>query len=108
MPKWKLSFCLVPILVLVLAGRAEAACESGHRVAPADAACLTASHTKWTWTSFNDCDHTIRVKVDIKNGTDKTKDVATRTHWTGSLSSSWVWSPSVRGVYCCSDFASCS
>lgn len=108
MPKWKLLFCLVPILALTLAGRAEAACESQHRVTPANSVCLVASNTKYTWTAYNDCTHTIRIKVDIASGTDVTKDLDADGRASGSLSSHWIWSPYVRGVYCCSDFSSCN
>ena len=107
MPKWKLSFCFVPILALALAGRAEASCESQYRVSEDDSECLESSHSNSRWHAFNACwNHTIRVKVDIKNANDVTKDVAARNRASGTVDTSW--GRRVRGVYCCSDYSSCN
>ena len=77
MKGWKLSFCFAAfaVLVLALADRAEAACESEHRVSDENSQCLEASHTAESYIAYNLCAHKIRVKVDVKRGRDTTVDV---------------------------------
>ena len=105
MSKRKLWFCLVPILTAALAGRVEAACDWQDRIALADSGCMTGSFNEGAWRADNVCSHTIRVKIDVKNGRDKTKNVAANTSWRGNIDMSW--GRRVRGVYCCSDYAGC-
>ena len=105
MKGWRLSFCFaaVAVLVLALAGRAEAACESQHRVSRADSECLLAYHSDSNWMATNDCDHGIRLKIDIKDARDQTKDLGGDRSAAGAINTGW--GVRIRGIYCCSDYS---
>lgn len=112
MPSLKISFCLVPLLVLALTGWAEAACDNNVRVQPEDSQCLIAWHSNSHYRTQNKCTHKIRVKLDIKNGSDSTFDMNAYSgsgqypKVEGSIDTSW-WR-SLRDVTCCSDWSSCN
>lgn len=106
-----MALCVVSVLAVALAGRADAACETSDRVQPADSDCLDAIHGNKYYTAWNFCSHGIRVKLDIANGADSTFDM---DGWSGSGpapkkegsidTSWWRW---LRDVTCCSDHSSC-
>ena len=98
--------CLAAVLFLTLAGRAEAACETRHRVLPQDSQCMRANWTSEKYWAANDCSHTIRVKVDVARVSDVTFELngGTGIGWTGA---NLGWNGYIRNVTCCSDYSSC-
>lgn len=109
MSKWKLPFYVVPILVLVFAGQAEAACESEHRVSEEDSECMSESHTDGWYRVYNQCTHIIKAKIDVANGTDVTKDVPAAASQYGKIEGtiSTTLGRYIRAVSCCSDHSTC-
>ncbi len=57
--------------VAVFASQAEATCGSSQRVSAGDSECLEETHSNSSYTVTNHCRHDLRVKIDIKNGSDK-------------------------------------
>ena len=132
---------IAAVLVLVgftfLATRAEASCGSSHRVSASDSECLWETHTSGSYTVENHCLHWISVKIDIRNGRDKTLDVAAGyrgncqatpildqseflgRHCTPAADGNEIvpktvegtistsWWRSIRAITCCSDVTDC-
>ena len=132
---------IAAVLVLVgftfLATRAEASCGSSHRVSASDSECLWETHTSGTYTVENRCLHLISVKIDIRNGSDKTLDVG--AGYRGNCQPAVIffqeslgetctpaadgnqivpnatsgaistsWFRSIRAITCCSDLTNCN
>lgn len=105
-----LYFCFAAVLVLALAGRAEAACESQYRIPEENSQCLEESHGRGWYRAYNKCAHVIRVKVDVANGSDVDRDVPAAGGQFGKVEGDidTSWGRYIRSVTCCSDYSSCN
>lgn len=120
----------------VFAGHAHASCGTSVRVSAADSECLQESHTSSTYRAYNYCLHQIKVKVDVKNASDKTRNISggelatlcyndlygfeTCDSTVSDVESatgidpgfvtgsiSTGWGRKINNVKCCSDYATC-
>ena len=57
---------------MAFANHAEATCGKSKRVSDSNSECLEETHSNSSYTVTNHCRHDLRVKVDIKGGSDKT------------------------------------
>ncbi|TGG91596.1 MAG: hypothetical protein ERJ67_07935 [Aphanocapsa feldmannii 277cV] len=107
-----IRFLLVPLLVLMSAGQAHAACEGSKRIKQSESSCFEGAYqnkspwyyfgyTKGSAQAFNTCSRTgkLVVKVDRQAAED----------WTWTIESPKKRSKSggarIRGIYCCADLS---
>ena len=112
--------------VLAFAGAAQASCGSSVRVSIDDSECLRGWWSNSSWNVSNDCLHRVKIKIDIRNTSDKTRTmdaaterevchnvlmryecytVTTASSSTGSINA--IWGRRIQSVTCCSDYGSC-
>ena len=111
----KFWFCVVPVLTLALAGRAEADCEAEYW---SSGLCMGSSHTESTYTIGNVCAHEIKVRIVVTPaGNDMLKTMDAAVHETQDDGTTVIDAVYLRGtvstgqtvqdIHCCSDHSSC-
>ena len=122
--------------IAAFANQADASCGSSSRVSSTDSDCLVATHSSSHYTAHNYCLHEIKVKVDVRSASDKTRTIGPAqlmvcTNVSGTelcfntsdqrfasraagIARSTVsgnidasWGRRIRSVKCCSDHATC-
>ncbi len=76
----KLAFAAIALFgIVAFANHAGASCGSSQRVSAADSQCLEETHSSSSYTAKNHCLHEIKVKIDVKNGSDSSVNVGAAT-----------------------------
>ena len=74
-----MSVAIALIGIVAFANHADASCGSSKRVSAADSQCLEETHSDSRYTAKNHCLHEIKVKIDVKGGSDSSENVGAAT-----------------------------
>ena len=132
-----LPAAIASFAIVAFANHATASCGSSQRVSAANSWCLEETHSNGRYSATNHCLHEIKVKIDIRNASDKTRtilgarlrvctyigglshcinttdqrfaDESIGTHKTTVTgTTSTSWGRRIRSVTCCKDHSSCN